>query len=67
MRDRSVALAIGLAGAVIYVVSGLGLQTDYDYYGRLAQAFAEGRWWLDEAPSWLNELLPCGESRYCVA
>ena len=67
MRDRSVALAIGLAGALAYIVSGLGLQTDYDYYGRLAQAFAQGRWWLDEAPSWLNELLPCGDGRYCVA
>ena len=67
MRDRWVALAIGVAGAVIYVGAGLGLQTDYDYYGRLAQALAQGRWWLDEAPSWLNELLPCGEGRYCVA
>lgn len=67
MRDRSIALAIGIAGAALYVAFGLGLQTDYDYYGRLAQAFTDGRWWLDEAPPWLNELIPCGEGRFCVA
>lgn len=67
MRDRSVALAVGLAGALIYVGAGLGLQTDYDYYGRLALAFLDGRWWLEEAPAWLNELIPCGEGRFCVA
>ena len=67
MRDRSVALAIGLAGALIYVGAGIGLQTDYDYYGRLALALLEGRWWLDEAPPWLNELIPCGDGRFCVA
>jgi hypothetical protein len=67
VRDGWIALAIGLAGAAVYVVSGLGLQTDYDYYGRLAQAFTDGRWWLDDAPSWLNELIPCGEGRFCVA
>lgn len=67
MRDRWIALAIGIAGAALYVAFGLGLQTDYDYYGRLAQAFTDGRWWLDEAPPWLNELIPCGEGRFCVA
>jgi len=67
VRDRSIALAIGIAGAALYVAFGLGLQTDYDYYGRLAQAFTDGRWWLDEAPPWLNELIPCGEGRFCVA
>lgn len=58
---------IGLTGALAYVVFGAGLQTDYDYYGRLAQAFLDGRWWLDEAPPWLNELIPCGDGRSCVA
>ncbi len=65
--DRTIALALALAGALVYLGLGIGLQTDYDYYGRLAQAFVEGRWWLDVAPSWLNELIPCGEGRFCVA
>ena len=52
---------------MIYLAAGFGLLTDYDYYGRLAQAFLEGRWWLTEAPPWLNELLSCGDGRWCVA
>ena len=64
--DRTVAIALAAAGAVLYVVAGLGLLTDYDYYGRLAWAMAQGRWWVDEAPPWLNELVPCGDQRWCV-
>ena len=65
--DRRIALIIALSGAVVYVGFGVGLHTDYDYYGRLAQAFLDGRWWLDVAPPWLNELIPCGDGRFCVA
>lgn len=66
MSDRTAAALVGAAGAVVYLVAGLGLATDYDYFGRLAVALASGRWWLTEAPSWLNELLPCGDGRFCV-
>jgi hypothetical protein len=66
LSDRAVAIWIGLIAAAIYVGAGVGLATDYDYYGRLAEAFVHGRWWLTEAPPWLNELLPCGDGRYCV-
>jgi hypothetical protein len=66
LSDRAVAIWIGLIAAAIYVGAGVGLSTDYDYYGRLADAFVHGRWWLTEAPPWLNELLPCGDGRYCV-
>ncbi len=52
--------------AAIYVAAGIGLTTDYDYYGRLADAILHGRWWLTEAPPWLDELLACGDGRYCV-
>ena len=64
--DRKIATLLAAAAAAAYLVAGLGLLTDYDYDGRLARAFLQGRWWLDEAPSWLNELLPCGEARFCV-
>ncbi|HEV8656658.1 MAG TPA: hypothetical protein VGR85_14220 [Candidatus Limnocylindria bacterium] len=64
--DRRIAIALAAAGAVAYVVAGLGLRTDYDYYGRLAQALLEGHWWVSEAPPWLNELVPCGAERWCV-
>src|SRR5437773_8964816 len=66
VSDRAAAIWIGVIAAAIYVAAGIGLSTDYDYYGRLADAFLHGRWWLTEAPSWLNELLPCGADRYCV-
>lgn len=64
--DRTIAIALAAAGAAAYLVAGLGLLTDYDYYGRLAQALLQGQWWLREAPPWLNELVPCGTERWCV-
>ena len=67
MSDRSIAVILGAAACIVYVAAGFGLLTDYDYYGRLAQAFLDGRWWLTEAPPWLNELLACGDGRWCVA
>src|SRR2546428_293368 len=66
VSDRAVAIWIAVIAAAIYVAAGIGLATDYDYYGRLADAFLHGRWWLTEAPPWLNELLPCGEGRACA-
>src|SRR6267143_1012804 len=66
VSDRTAAIWIGVIAAAIYVAAGIGLTTDYDYYGRLADAILHGRWWLTEAPPWLNELLPCGDGRYCV-
>jgi hypothetical protein len=67
LSDRAIALSLAAIAAIAYLAAGFGLLTDYDYYGRLAQAIDSGRWWLDEAPPWLNELLPCGDGRYCVA
>jgi len=67
VTDGRIAFVLAGACALVYLVTGVGLQTDYDYYGRLAQALVEGRWWLTDAPPWLNELLPCGEARWCVA
>jgi len=67
MSDRALAVTLGAAAVIVYLAAGIGLLTDYDYYGRLGQALLAGRWWLDEAPPWLNELLPCGDGRWCVA
>jgi hypothetical protein len=66
VSDRAAAIWIGVIAAAIYVAAGIGLSTDYDYYGRLAEGLLQGRWWLTEAPPWLNELVPCGDGRYCV-
>ncbi|MBI2773045.1 MAG: hypothetical protein HYX56_00930 [Chloroflexi bacterium] len=67
ITDARIAAALALAGAIVYLGFGWGTETTYDYYGRLASAFVSGRWWLVEAPPWLNELIPCGSGRWCVA
>ncbi len=67
MSDRAIALSVGALACIAYLAAGFGLLTEYDYYGRLAEAFLAGRWWVAEAPPWLNELIACGDGRYCVA
>ncbi len=67
MSERNLAIALGAGACVVYLAVGFGLVTDYDYYGRLAWSLLGGHWWLDEAPEWLNELIPCGDGRWCVA
>jgi len=64
--DLRIASAIGALAALAYVAFGWNAPTDYDYYGRLAEAFLADRWWLVENPTWLNELVDCGEGRFCV-
>jgi len=67
IRDRWIAVAIGGLAVAAYVLAGWGAPTVYDYYGRLAEAFVHGRYWLTTDPPWLNELLSCGDGRWCVA
>jgi hypothetical protein len=67
VSETRIAVAIAATGALAYLAFGWGTETVYDYYGRLASALLGGRWWLSEAPPWLNELIPCGPQRWCVA
>ncbi|HEX5466779.1 MAG TPA: hypothetical protein VFW92_08925, partial [Candidatus Limnocylindrales bacterium] len=62
------AVAIGFAGAALYIISSAAQPTPYDYFIRLADAFLHGRIALDQAPSWLNELVPAtnGSGWYVV-
>ena len=62
-----IALALGCLAVAGYVIAGWGAPTVYDYYGRLADAFVHGRYWLLDDPAWLNELLSCGDGKWCVA
>ena len=66
LGDRPLALIVGLIGVAAYLGAGWGTTTSYDYYGRLAEAFLHGRYWLGTDPAWLNELLACGDGRWCV-
>ncbi|HAF08516.1 MAG TPA: hypothetical protein DCK98_00320 [Chloroflexi bacterium] len=67
MKERWVAISLGGLAVIGYVIAGWGAPTVYDYYGRLADAFVHGRYWLLEDPPWLNELLSCGDGKWCVA
>lgn len=59
-------MAVGCLAVVAYVLAGWGAPTIYDYHGRLAEAFVQGRYWLTTDPPELNELLSCGDGRWCV-
>ncbi len=58
-------LIIALAFA-IYLVTAEREPSAFDYFVRLADAFLQGRLYLTEAPSWLNELVPGGGGWYVV-
>jgi len=66
MSDRAIAAYLALGATLLYLISGIGHPTVYDYDARLAASLAQGKWWVEEAPSWLSELVPCGPQRWCV-
>ena len=49
---------MAILGAVVFLATADPKPQALDYFNRLAEAFLHGRYWLDEAPSWLNELIP---------
>jgi hypothetical protein len=53
-------------GIAVFLVTADPDPQALDYFSRLADAFLHGRYWLDEAPSWLNELIPAGDGRWYV-
>jgi hypothetical protein len=57
---------MAVLGTAVYLGTAAADPTHLDYFNRLADAFLHGRYWLDEAPSWLNELIPDGEGRWLV-
>lgn len=64
--EARIAVLLSVIAAAGYIAFGWGEETAYDYSGRLAQAFIDGRWWLWEAEPHLNELVLCGDGRWCV-
>lgn len=43
-----------------------GGHTAYDYFTRLAESFLHGKFYLEENPPWLNEMVPIGEGKYAI-
>lgn len=53
-------------GAAVFLLTADPEPQALDYFSRLADALLQGRFWLDDAPSWLNELIPAGDGRWYV-
>ena len=51
-------LGTTILAAAVYLATSPADPQALDYFNRLADAFLHGRYWLLEAPSWLNELVP---------
>lgn len=49
----------------VYYLTSAG-NTPYDYFTRLAHAFLEGKYWIEENPPWLSELIPGIQNRYYI-
>lgn len=65
--DREIALVLLVSGVAAYVIAIRGQETVFDYFGRLAVGLTQGRYWLDDAPPHLNELMGgVGGHRYSV-
>lgn len=60
-----VAVVLSFFLFLIYWFTSAGT-APHDYFLRLGRAMIEGRWWLTEHPSWLNELIPSGDRFYVV-
>ena len=58
---------MAVLGAAVFLGTMEAQPQPLDYFNRLAEALLHGRYWLDEAPSWLNELIPSGDGRWYVA
>lgn len=54
--ERRVAAALGVSSVAVYLLLTVGHSTPFDYFGRLAYALWQGRYWLDGAP--LSEIQP---------
>jgi hypothetical protein len=59
-------VAVVLWCAGVYIFTSPRDPQSLDYFNRLAAAFLQGRIWLDDAPSWLNELVPAAAGQWFV-
>ncbi len=62
---RITQLLIFLFTTLVYLSTSTG-KTPYDYFSRLADAFLKGKYWIEENPPWLSELIPKDGRFYIV-
>lgn len=54
-----------IATFVVYFITSPG-KTPYDYFTRLADSFLQGKYYIEDNPPWLSELVPTSNNRYYV-
>ncbi len=64
--DLLIGLGLALFSALVLGVANHGQWAHTDYFMPLAQAFLDGRLHLEQAPAWLNELVPVEDRLYVV-
>ena len=54
---KAIPIFIFLSHLLLYITTSGG-NTPYDYFSRLADSFLKGKYWIEENPPWLSELIP---------
>lgn len=63
MRKIAPSLLIFFLFFLVYIITSAG-KTPYDYFLRLSQAFLEGKYYINENPPWLSELIPTKDGKF---
>jgi hypothetical protein len=64
-KGRIYTAGIFLFFLLLYLLTSPG-KTPYDYFSRLADAFIKGKYYIEENPPWLSELIPAGENKFYI-
>ncbi len=62
---RKFVIIFFISTLVVYFITSPG-KTPFDYFTRLADSLIEGKYYLDDNPPWLSELIPAGNNKYYV-
>jgi hypothetical protein len=65
-QDSVGTVVVAVVATVVLLLTTSSEPTQFDYFVRLADAFLNGRLYVLEAPSWLNELVPGDGGWYVV-
>lgn len=65
MKKIAITILLLIFPLVTYFMTSSGT-TPYDYFTRLADAFLNNKYYLQDSPAWLNELIPIGDNKYAI-
>ncbi len=64
-KIKLIAIVGFMLSFAIYLFTSAG-NTPYDYFTRLSDSFVQGKYYLQEGPPWLSELIPAGPNKFYV-